>query len=96
MKPPKGVEGNTFEGVFFTEQEIPRHQTLRQIKVVIKHQNSTLDDLRQRMATEAKAAGGNAIKNFRYGQKIMTAFQALIRFQWEIEYWHGEGDVVKI
>lgn len=96
MRPPKGVEGLNFDGVFFTEQEIPKYPTVKHIEVLIKHQNSTIDDLRRRMAQEANAAGANAIKNFRYGQKIMTAFQALIRFQWEIEYWHGEGDAVKM
>ncbi|MBI4429805.1 MAG: hypothetical protein HY562_11885 [Ignavibacteriales bacterium] len=96
MKPPKGVQGLDFEGVFFTEQEISKYSTVRHIEVVIKRQNATLDDLKRRMANEAKAAGANAIKNFRYGQRIMSALKALIRFQWEIEYWHGEGDAVKM
>jgi hypothetical protein len=96
MKHFKGLDGVTFNDVFFTEADVPKAPTLKDVKVVIKHQNASLDDVKFRMAEEAKAVGANAIKNFRYGQRIMSTFRALLRFQWEIEYWHGEGEAIKL
>ena len=96
MKPPKGVQGLAFDEVFFTEEEVSKCPSVKHLEVVIKHQNATLDDVKRQLANEAKSAGANAIKNFRYGQRIMSTLRALIRFQWEIEYWHGEGDAVKM
>ena len=96
MRPPKGVQGLVFEDVFFTEQEVSKSPVVKHIEVVIKHQNATLDDVKRRLAADAKSAGANAVKNFRYGQRIMSTFQALIRFQWEIEYWHGEGAAISL
>ena len=96
MKPPKGVQGLVFDDVFFTEQEIAKCAVVKHIEVMIKHQNASLDDVKRRISEEVKAAGANAVKNFRYGQRIMSTMKALLRFQWEIEFWHGEGDAVKM
>ena len=96
MKPPKGVQGMVFDDVFFTEQEITKCAVVKHIEVMIKHQNASLDDVKRRISEEVKAAGANAVKNFRYGQRIMSTMKALLRFQWEIEFWHGEGDAVKM
>ena len=96
MKRSKGVDGIMFNDVFFTEMDVPKSPAVKHLEVVIKHQNATLDDVKRRLAEEAKSAGANGVKNFRYGQRIMSTMQALIRFQWEIEYWHGEGDAIKM
>ena len=96
MKQSKGAEGIMFNDIFFTETDIPKYPAIKHLEVVVKHQNATLDDIKRRLAEEAKSVGANTVKNFRYGQRIMSTLKALIRFQWVIEFWYGEGDAIRM
>lgn len=96
MKLPKGIDGKVFDEVFFTEHAIPRSSPIKHIKVDVHKQNVTLEEIRSRLAEAAKALGANAVMNFRYGQKLHSAWEVIRHLHWEMEYWHGEGDAVKI
>ena len=43
---------------------------------------------------QVKSLGGNAVMNFKYGQKAHKGMKLLNPFKWDTEGWHGEGDVV--
>ncbi len=88
-----GVKGTIQDGVFFTEAMIPGAKVIKHVHVEISRQNSTLAELKSRLATEVKACGGTALTGFRYGQKKHDWTQ-LFAFKWDTESWHGEGDVV--
>jgi hypothetical protein len=91
-----GVLGTTSDGIFFTETAIVGATPRRRIKVEISRQNANLGEVKQRMASEARGAGANAIMNFRYGQKAHVWWQLVFTFKWDTESWHGEGDAVKL
>ncbi len=57
----------------------------------INRQNSDLSMVKERMATQAKAMGGAAIQNFRYGQRAHKWWESLT-FKWDTEGWYGEGE----
>jgi len=96
MKVPKGVHGNVFHDIFFTESDIAKHPVLKHVTVDIHRQNSNLEEIKQLLADEAKAAGANAVMNFRYGQRLYSNWEVIRHLRWEIEYWHGEGDAVNL
>ena len=89
-----GVRGLTSDGVFFTEDSIPGAVPVKRISVEISRQNSNLNEVKSQMASEASAAGANAIMNFRYGQRKHNWWQ-LVAFKWDTESWYGEGDAVR-
>lgn len=96
MKVPEGVAGVEFNDVFFTESAIPNAVSVKKMSIFIRKQNSTLDDVKQELSGQAKALGANAVMNFRYGQRLATLWEALTKFEWDIELWYGEGDAVKL
>jgi hypothetical protein len=91
-----GVNGVTHAGVFFTEATVPNAVPIRHLHVEISRQNSNLDEVKQRLAMEAKQAGGNAVMNFRYGQKKHEWWELVFTFKWDTESWHGEGDAIRL
>ena len=96
MKAPDGKVGVEFNDVLFTESAIPNATSIKRLSIFIRQQNSTLDDVKRDLSIQAKAIGANAIMNFRYGQRLATLWEALIKFEWDIELWYGEGDAVKL
>jgi len=95
MEQRHGVKGTVQDGVFFTESSIPGAKLVKHLHVEISRQNSTLSELKARLASEAKACGGTALTAFRYGQK-KHHWTELFAFKWDTESWHGEGDAVVI
>ena len=95
MEERYGVKGTVTEGIFFTEGAIPGASALRHLHVEISRQNSTLADVKARLAEEAKALGCTAVMHFRYGQKKHQWWENLLP-KWDTESWHGEGDAVRI
>ena len=88
-----GAKGTVQDGIFFTEAVIRGAPVIKHLSVEISRQNSTLSEVKSRLAAEAKACGGTALMSFRYGQK-KHHWTDLLSFKWDTESWHGEGDVV--
>ena len=83
-------------GVRFYETTIHGVRFIKSISVTVDQslsgQPRTLDDVKNEMAKLAKAYGGNAVMNFRYGQRH-GSFLRVIMMQDEV-YWYGTGDAV--
>jgi hypothetical protein len=54
----------------------------------------SLDDVKRLMAERAHAAGGNAVVDFRYGQRSVGFFASL--FQRDDVNWYGTGQVARL
>lgn len=64
-----GCRGYIFQGVFFTEGYPESASSLQGVETSSNVQNTNLDWLRERLATQVKALGGNALVGFKYVQK---------------------------
>ncbi len=89
-----GVHGTECEAVFFTEAAIPGARVLEHISVEISRQNASLSEVKNRLAQSVRQKGGNALMNFRYGQKAHKWYEQVLTLKWDSESWYGEGDVV--
>lgn len=96
MEQRYGVQGSVWNGIFFTEQVIPRARPLRRVRVEISRQNANLNEIKQRMAQQASARNAVAIMNFRYGQRKHAWWELVFTFKWDTESWYGEGEAVDI
>ena len=90
-----GVQGTPHNGVFFTEATIPGAASLGRVSVEISRQNSHLNAVKDKMATEAQVKGATAIHGFRYGQRSHKWWQMAFTFKWDSESWYGEGEACK-
>ncbi len=95
METKYGVKGNSLDGIFFTESEIPNTNIVKHLHVEISRQNSNLTEVKKELVRQAKNLGAVAIMNFKYGQKKHSTL-ALLSFKWDTESWHGEGDAVNV
>mgnify|MGYP006919744223 CR=1 FL=1 len=89
-----GLKGNFHSGIFFSEQSCSA-STLRPIAAKKNRQNFTLTQIKDMMAAEARAAGANAIVDFRYGQRAHKWYQHSL-IKWDSEAWFGEGRAVTL
>ncbi len=64
-----GCRGYIFQGVFFTEGFPETATSLETVETTSNVQNTNLDWLREKLATQVKGLGGNALTGFRYVQK---------------------------
>ena len=64
-----GCRGYLFQGVFFTEGIPGSAKSIAQVETSSNVQNTNLDWLREKLASQVKARGGNALIGFRYVQK---------------------------
>jgi hypothetical protein len=87
------VKGTVQDGIFFTEASINNAKIIRHLHVEISRQNSTLNEVKSRLAADVKSCGGTALMSFRYGQKKHD-WTELLSYKWDTESWHGEGDAV--
>jgi len=86
------------DGVFFVEGSCPESQHIKAVSVRItgmfsQAQLKSLDDVKKKMAALAKEAGGNAIVDFKYGQRS-TIWTAL--FGLDDVGWYGDGIIARI
>ena len=96
MEELAGLRGNTFEGVFFTEEPAPpTAQPLGQVKIEISRQNSNLLEVKSQLARQARAKGANVIAGFTYGQRAHRGLR-LLALKWDTESWHGEGLAIRM
>jgi len=64
-----GAKGYLFQGVFFTEAYPSSATSIRECSTTSNVQNTNLDWLREKLATQVKGLGGNALIGFKYVQK---------------------------
>ena len=95
MEERNGVRGVVAADIFFTEEGVPNAVPLKHLKIQISRQNSDLSAVKSKLATEAKAAGGTAVMNFRYGQRPHKGLKLLLP-KWDTESWYGEGDAIQL
>jgi hypothetical protein len=96
MEEKGGLRGNTFEGIFFSEQAPPPGaRRLGRVTVEISRQNSNLLEVKARLAQQARAKGANAVAGFVYGQRAHRGLR-LLTHRWDTESWHGGGEAVRL
>jgi hypothetical protein len=83
---------STFDGVLFVEGIPPGARALRKLEVTLQgigSQLQTLDDVKRRLAADARRLGANAVISFTYGQKASW---------WAMDHvkWHGAGMAAKL
>lgn len=78
------------DAVVFCE-DVLEGQVITEIKEIGATQNTTLLDIKKKMAAKAKALGGNAIINFKYSQK---ADRMRNIFKFDSERLTGTGTVI--
>ena len=88
-----------FDDVRFVEGLPPNAEILRPIRIEIggvfrSAQLRNLDDVKRLMAREVIAAGGNAVVNFKYGQRSVGFLASL--FQRDDVNWYGSGAIASI
>ena len=57
-------------------------------------QLKSLNDLKEKMANEAKACGGNCVSNFKYGQRNGSFWQQILSV--DNVLWYGSGVIGKM
>lgn len=83
-----GRKGTEHDGIFFTEGVIEGASILGSAEAISNRQNIPLDELKTTLAAKVKAAGGNAIDNFKYVQKgTVWSFSSI--------QWKATGRVLK-
>ena len=85
---------SVFEGITFVEG-CPRFATIiRPIRAEIggvftSAQLKNLDDVNRLLAAQVRSAGGNAVVDFKYGQRSVGFLASL--FDRDDVHWYGEG-----
>ena len=64
-----GRKGTEHAGIFFTAGVIEGGSIMGNVEAISNRQNVPLDELKTALAAKVKAAGGNALDNFKYVQK---------------------------
>jgi hypothetical protein len=96
METRSGAKGTLSNGVFFCESAIPKAEYKGFVSVEISRQNSTLSAVKEALAAKAVQLGGNAVADFRYGQKAHPWWEQIFTLKWDTESWFGEGKAVRI
>jgi hypothetical protein len=84
-----GRKGSEVKGVFFTEGQIDGGQQIGEATTSSDRQNIALDILKEKMADQVLAKGGNALDNFKYVQKGSA-------FSFSSTRWVLTGRIIKI
>ena len=85
-----------FEGVRFFEGRPPNARVLGPVNIRIggilrSAQLKTLDDVKGLIVKRVRLAGGNAVVDFRYGQRSVGWLDSL--FQRDDVNWYGSGQI---
>jgi hypothetical protein len=85
-----------FQGIKFIEGRPPAATIIKPIRVeiggvFISAQLKNLDDVKRLMAEQVRAAGGNAIVDFKYGQRSVGFWRSLL--DRDDVNWYGEGQI---
>lgn len=82
-----------FNGVYFVEGIPARVHVIRKISRRLASQLKTLDDVKELMALDVQAAGGNAVVDFKYRQ-TSSFWRSLISL--DNVYWESSGFIATI
>lgn len=91
---------SVYDGIRFIEGRPPgKHQDLGPIEVKIggmfqSAQLKSLDDVKRLMADTVKRKRGNAVLDFKYGQRSAGVFASL--FQRDDVSWYGSGTIAVV
>jgi len=90
---------SVFNGVRFIEGRPERARLLAPVSVQIggvfqSAQLKNLDDVKRLMARQVLEAGGNAVVDFKYGQKSVGLLASF--FQRDDVNWHGSGTIAVV
>jgi hypothetical protein len=85
-----------FEGIEFVEGCPPSARIIKPIRVEIggvwtSAQLKNLDDVKRLMVDQTRAAGGNAVIDFKYGQRSVGFLRSLI--DRDDVHWYGDGKI---
>ncbi len=88
-----------YDGVFFVEGMPVGATVIRNISTVLdgcfsNAQLKTLDDVKREMALQVKQSGGNAVVDFKYGQRSGGFWRCL--FSLDDVCWKGEGKIARV
>jgi hypothetical protein len=88
-----------FEGVLFVEGESPNCRRLRHVAVEVggaftHAQLKSLDDVKRALADQVRRAGGNALVDFKYGQRSVGFWRSLLHL--DDVAWYGSGDAAVV
>ena len=93
---PLPPRANWHDGVMFLEgSPLDGTEMLGHVKVEISRQNSNLFEVKAELARRVRSQGGNALVNFRYGQRPHRGLK-LLAFKWDTESWFGEGEAALV
>jgi hypothetical protein len=84
-----------FEGVKFFEGAGPPGRRLGKVSVTISRQNSNLSEVKRELALQARRLGGDAVVEYRYGQRAHRWFELLLP-KWDTESWWGAGEAMRL
>jgi hypothetical protein len=84
-----GCRGYLFQGVFFTEGIPGVAESITEVAATSNVQNTNLDWLREKLASQVKSSGGNALIGFRYVQKANV-------FSFSSVSWNADGTAALI
>jgi hypothetical protein len=93
------VYASTFEGIRFVKGRPPGATIIGPVSVKIggmirSAQLRSLDDVKRPMAARVRAAGGNAVVDFQYGQRSVGFWASL--FQRDDMNWYGKGTIARL
>lgn len=88
-----------FDGITFVEGLPADYEHVLPISIELggiiqQAQLKSLADVKRAMAAQARAAGGNAIVDFKYGQKSVSWLRSL--WQMDDVNWYGTGIIAVI
>lgn len=90
----------SYEGITFYEGRPNDYQPIEPLKIEIggilltQSQLKTLKDVKHEMAMRATKVGGNAIVDFKYGQKSVGFLRSIL--QMDDVNWYGEGMIARV
>ncbi|MBX6315525.1 MAG: hypothetical protein IRY99_21825 [Isosphaeraceae bacterium] len=88
-----------FDGIRFIEGRPAKARVIEPVRielggVIRSSQLKNLDDVKRAMADRARARGGNAVIDFKYGQRSVGILRSL--FQRDDVNWYGEGVIAVV
>lgn len=88
------------KGVAFIEGDEPGARILGRVEYqkegFYNQQLKDLDAVKDQLAQKARAMGGNAVKDFKYGQKSTGWFRSMLLSYDDNINWYGNGTVIQI
>ncbi len=89
------VHASIYNGIVFIEGDEPSAKLLGEVNYTSYHsfnsQLKTLDSVKEMLSKKTLELGGNAVVNFKYGQKSYGLLKSLIFWLDDNVKWYGSG-----